>query len=302
MHIENFRLAVFRSVARHLNFSRAAEELLLTQPAVTKQIKALEEEFGLPLFDRSGGHIRLTKYGSALLPYAERLKELGDEAYSAVTMLADQHAGSLSVGASNTIGQYLLSSVIAGFVREQPQVRITARSGNADETIELLLGKHIQLALVEGRVTRNDVHHETFMRDRMVLVVPVDHPWAEKTIEVDELETCPLLMREFGSGSRRTIEHALNEAGLSSKSLTIPIELDSTEGLVSAVEAGLGVTFVSQWAVRHQLALGSLKLARVRGLKLSLLFSLVYPAGPEPGGNAGLFRRFLLEWAQTFSR
>ena len=300
--MENFRLTVFRSVARHLNFSRAAEELLLTQPAVTKQIKALEEEFGLPLFDRSGGHIRLTKYGSALLPYAERLKALGEEALSAVTILSDRHAGSLSLGASNTIGQYLLPNVIAGFLREQPHIRITARSGNADETIELLLAKHIQLALVEGRRTRKDVHYETFMRDRMVLVVPAGHSWAEQTIEIGALKESPLLMREFGSGSRRTIEHGLAEAGLSTKSLTISMELDSTEGLISAVEAGLGVTFVSQWAVRNQLALGSLKLAKVRGLKLALLLSLAYPAGPEPSGNAGLFRHFLLEWAQKASR
>ena len=300
--MENFRLTVFRSVARHLNFSRAAEELLLTQPAVTKQIKALEEEFRLPLFDRSGGHIRLTKYGSALLPYAERLKALGEEAISAVTILSDRYAGSLSLGASSTIAQYLLPNVIAGFLREQPHVRITARSGNADETIELLLAKHIQLALVEGRRTRKDVHYETFMRDRMVLVVPAGHSWAEQTIEIGALKESPMLMREFGSGSRRTIEHGLAEAGLSTKSLTISMELDSTEGLISAVESGLGVTFVSQWAVRNQLALGSLKLAKVRGLKLLLLFSLAYPAGPEPSGNAGQFRHFLLEWAQKASR
>jgi LysR family transcriptional regulator, transcriptional activator of the cysJI operon len=101
-------------------------------------------------------------------------------------------------------------------------------------------------------------------------------------------------MREFGSGSRRVVENALAEAGIKKKELNTRMELDSTEGLLSAVEAGLGVTFVSRWAVRNQLALGTLKLARVRGLKLSRMFSIAYPAGPEPAGNAGVFRKFLL--------
>lgn len=102
------------------------------------------------------------------------------------------------------------------------------------------------------------------------------------------------MMREFGSGSRRIVENALTKAGIKKKELNTRMELDSTEGLLSAVEAGLGVAFVSRWTVRNQLALGTLKLARVRGLKLSSMFSIVYPAGPEPTGNAGVFRMFLL--------
>src|ERR1700757_2904326 len=128
--MENFRLKVFRAVARQLNFSRAAEELLLTQPAVTQQIKALEEECGVPLFDRRGGHIALTAGGQALLPHAEQLKDLSDEALSAVAKTSGENAGSLAVGASHTIGQYLLPNLIAGFLRENPRVAMTAISGN----------------------------------------------------------------------------------------------------------------------------------------------------------------------------
>jgi DNA-binding transcriptional LysR family regulator len=108
------------------------------------------------------------------------------------------------------------------------------------------------------------------------------------------LKAAPLLMREFGSGSRRVVENALAKAGLKKKEINVRMELDSTEGLLSAVEAGLGVTFVSRWAVRNQLSLGTLKLARVRNLKLSRMFSLAYPAGPAPTGSAGAFRAFLL--------
>src|ERR1700739_2431780 len=128
----------------------------------------------------------------------------------------------------------------------------------------------------------------------MVLVVPANHEWADQEVDTEALKQQPLLIREFGSGSRRVVEKAVAAAGLQKKDLKIQMELDSTEGLLSAVEAGLGVTFVSRWAVRNQLSLGTLRVARVRGLKLSRQFSIAYPAGPAPTGNVGAFHRFLL--------
>lgn len=292
--IQNFRIQVFRSVARHLNFSRAAEELLLTQPAVTQQIKALEDELGVPLFDRGGGHISLTPGGTALLPYADRMKELSDEAVAAVAAAYGQQAGGLALGASQTIGQYLLANLLATFLRSHPQVTVTVRSGNSDAMLEALLARQIQLALIEGPERRKDIHIEPFMEDHMVLVVPPGHEWADHELEVSDLCRQKLLLREFGSGSRRVVEQALAAAGVKTKDLCVGLEFDSNEGLLSAVEAGLGVTFVSRWAVRNQLSLGTLKLARVRGLKLSRKLSMAYPAGPEPTGSVGAFRSVLL--------
>ena len=159
----------------------------------------------------------------------------------------------------------------------------------------------VQLALIEGPVLRNDLHIEPFMKDRMVLVVPASHEWAGQTIKLHDLTTQPVLTREVGSGSRRIVEQALAAAGLRSKDLTIRMQLDSTEGLLNAVEAGLGVTFVSRWAVRNQLALGTLRLARIEGLAVSRNFSLAYPTGPEPSGSIGAFRRFLLSQANALS-
>lgn len=291
--IENFRIRVFRAVAHHLNFSRAAEELLLTQPAVTQQVKALEDELGVPLFERGGGRIALSEGGKALLPYADKMKELSDEAAEAVAGAFGQHAGELALGASQTIGQYLLPNFIAGFRRTNPRVRVTARSGNSDQMLEALLAREIHIALIEGPERRKDIHIEPFMDDHMVLVVPAAHEWANSEVALDDLKGQPLLMREFGSGSRRVVEQALAAAGLKTRDLIVSMELDSTEGLLNAVEAGLGVTFVSRWAVRNQLSLGTLKLARVRGLKLARRFSMAYPAGPEPTGNVGAFRSFL---------
>jgi len=292
--MENFRLKVFRVVARHLNFSRAAEELLLTQPAVTQQIKALEDEYGVPLFDRSGGRIALTPAGNVLLPYAEKLKELSDEAFDAVTGMIGDSTGRLALGASQTIGQYILPNLVAAFLRENPLASVTAMSGNTDGVLEALATHRIQLALIEGPGLRKDFHVEPFMEDQMVLVVPAVHEWADAEVSVDDLRGAPLLMREFGSGSRRVVETALVKAGLKKKDILVTMELDSTEALLSAVEAGLGITFVSRWAVRNQLALGTLRLARVQGLRLSRMFSIAYPAGPKPTGITGAFRSFIL--------
>jgi DNA-binding transcriptional LysR family regulator len=299
--IENFRLIVFRVVAKHSSFSRAADELLLTQPAVTQQIKALEEQFGIPLFQRGGGRISLTPGGVALLPFAEKIRVLSEQAVAAVANAYGQKAGEISVGASRTIAQYLLPAFLAAFLGSNPQVRVTARSGNTDQMLAALVSGDVQIVLVEGPEQRTDVHIEAFMEDHMVLVVPSSHEWAGRKITLDELRSQPLLTREFGSGSRRIVEQALAAAGLKTKELSIRMELDSTEGLLNAVEAGLGVTFVSRWAVRNQLALGTLKLARVDGLKLSRRFSLAYPAGPEPSGSVGAFRKFLLDHAASVS-
>jgi DNA-binding transcriptional LysR family regulator len=292
--IENFRVRVFRTVAHHLNFSRAAEELFLTQPAVTQQVKALENEIGVPLFDRSGGRITLTAGGKVLLPFAEKMKEVADQAFSAVAATSGQLAGELAIGASQTIGQYLLPNFVARFVKAYSRIRVIARSGNTEAVLDALLAHKVHLALIEGPNQRKDLNIEPFLQDHMVLVVPTNHEWADQEVEVDALKQQSLLMREFGSGSRRVVEKAIVAAGLKQKDLKIHMELDSTEGLLSAVEAGLGVTFVSRWAVRNQLSLGRLKIAHVRGLKLSRQFSIAYPAGPEPTGNVGAFRRFLL--------
>jgi DNA-binding transcriptional LysR family regulator len=296
--MENFRLKVFRSVARHLNFTRAAEELLLTQPAVTQQIKALEDQFGLPLFDRSGGRIALTTAGATLVPYSERLKALSEEAFERVTASAGGETGTLLLGASQTIAQYLLPKFIAAFVREQPRVTVHAISGNTDEMLEALVDHRIQLALIEGPGKRRDVRIEPFMQDQMILVVPAGHEWAGQEIGVEDVTRASFLMRELGSGSRRIVEAAFAKVGLKKKDIRTAMEIDSTEGLLSAVEAGLGVTFVSRWAARNHLALGTVALARVSGLRLSRRFAVAYPSGPPPGGSAGSFHRFLVDHAE----
>src|SRR3984957_2318640 len=299
--MENFRLRVFRSVARHLNFRIAAEELLLTQSAVTQQIKALESELDVPLFDRGGGRVSLTPAGASLLPFAERLAALAEEAREAVAAAAGDHAGRLALGASQTIGQYLLPKLIAGFLQENPNVQISVMGGNTQTILEALVEHRVQLCLIEGPAMRRDVQVEPFMEDHMVCVVPSGHEWADEQIDLQQLAQASMVTRELGSGSRRIVEQALQQAGVEVKKLRIAMTFDSTEGLLSAVEAGLGIAFVSRWAVRSQLALGTLKLARVRDLNLSRMFSLATVAGPEPAGVARTFQRFVLQHAEQLA-
>jgi len=300
--IENFRLQVFRTVAQHLNFSRAAEELFLTQPAVTLQIRALEEEFGAPLFERGGGRIALSAGGKALLPYALKMKTLSDEAAAAVAKAFGQEAGDLTIGASQTIGYYVLPQLITTFRVMHPKVRIITRTGNTDQMLEALIAKQVHLALIEGPEQRRDVRIEPFMEDHLVLVVPSGHGWADQEVSLDELKREPLLLREFGSGLRRGTEQAIAHAGLRVKDLNIVMEMDSNEGILSAVEAGLGVAFVSRWTVRNQLSLGTLKVARIQGIQLSRQFSMAYQAGPMPTGVVETFRGFLLTQSKKMTR
>jgi DNA-binding transcriptional LysR family regulator len=299
--MENFRLRVFRIVARTLNFRKASEELLISQPAVTQQIKALEEEVGISLFERSKGKVTLTPSGTVLAEYAVKLKALADEAAQAIAEASGTHTDELRVGASQTIGQYLLPKLLAGFRKDFPSVSVYGMSGNTDEVLAALAGHRIDLALVEGPSPGSDVRAEPFMQDHMVLVVPHDHEWAGQEVAIGDLKSEEFIERELGSGSRRIVEDALAQAGLDPRELRTILTLDTTEGILSAVEAGLGVAFVSRWAVRNQLTLGTLKLAHVRGLQLTRMFSVVYRQGALPRGSAGAFHRFLLSNANELA-
>ena len=299
--MENFRLKVFRAVAEHRNFRMAAEQLLLTQPAVTQQIKALETELDVALFNRAGGKVTLTPAGAALLPFAERLALLAEEARNAVSAVSETGSGALAVGASQTIGQYLLPRLLASFLAEHPKIDVTVLSGNTQTVLEALAEHRIAVALIEGPALRQDVHIEPFMEDHMVCVVPAGHEWADEEISLQQLQDATFVMREVGSGSRRTIEQALEQAGLRVRDLRIRMTFDSTEALLGAVEAGLGIAFVSRWAVRSSLALGVLCIAHIRGLRLARAFSVGTSAGPLPTGPAGAFHRFVLERAEALA-
>src|ERR1039458_8588201 len=205
--LDNFRLVVFRAVAEQHSFRKAAEELYLTQPAVSLQIKALEEDIGVQLFDRTGARIALTEAGKVLLGYSRQANALFVQAEQDIAALSGEHAGQLALGASSTIAQYVLPRLLGEFSREYPRVHPTMISGNTEQIVEAVEELKIDLALIEGPARSRDVKTEPFLEDELVLIVSAAHEWAElKSIPCSEIAAAPLLMRERGSGTRRVVE------------------------------------------------------------------------------------------------
>jgi DNA-binding transcriptional LysR family regulator len=294
--LENFRLVVFRAVAEQLSFRKAAEELYLTQPAVSLQIKALEEDLGVQFFDRAGSQIQLTPAGAVLLRYARQGNALMAQAEHEVAALSGEHAGKLALGASTTIAQYVLPQLLGEFRRANPRVQLTLISGNTEHIVHAVGRQKIALGLIEGPARSRDVKTEPFMADELVLIVPGAHEWAERaSVSRAEMASIPLLMRERGSGTRREIEMALEEHGVKLGALDIVMELDSTEAIKSAVEAGLGAGFVSRSAIAKDLRMGSsFKIVEIAGLRIKRDFLVAHVAGMGLQGPAEEFRRFLL--------
>jgi DNA-binding transcriptional LysR family regulator len=297
-HLENARLTVFRAVAEHLSFRKAAEELYLTQPAISLQIKALEEDLGVQLFDRAGRRPRLTAAGTLLLNSARRSSEVLEEAGCELAALGGDYAGGLALGASTTIAQYVLPGVVGAFCRTHPRVRPTLTSGNTEHIVEAVEKGAIALGFIEGPPRSNNVRVEPFLRDELVLIAPCTHKWSRRRrpIAIEELASEPLLMRERGSGTRHILELALERAGLRLSALQIVMEIDATEALKSAVAAGFGSCFVSRASIATDLRLNhSFRMVEVENLRLQREFLLAMPPGPELRGMAREFRRFLFE-------
>ncbi len=294
--LENFRIVVFRAVAEQRSFRKAAEELYLSQPAVSLQIKALEEDLGVQLFDRTGAHVTLTKAGRVLLGYSQQSKVLRAQAEHEIATLSGEHSGHLALGASTTIAQYVLPRLLAEFRCEHPRVCPTLISGNTEQIVNALEQQKIALGFIEGPARRRDVKTEPFLEDELVLIASTAHELAERNlVSCAEVAAVPLLMREHGSGTRHVIEIAFELQGVKRSSLHVVMELDSTEAIKSAVEAGLGVGFVSRWAIAKDLRLdNSFKIVNVEGLLIKRKFLIAYASGPEPLGLAQEFRRFLI--------
>jgi DNA-binding transcriptional LysR family regulator len=297
--LENFRLKVFRTVAQHLSFRKAAEHLFLTQPAVTLQIKALEDDLGVRLFERAPNGVSLTPQGALLLGYAQKTAALVAEAEQKLASEDGKMSGEFAIGASTTIAQYVLPRLIGAFLEEHPRVQLSLQSGNTEEIVRLLLDEKVSVGLIEGPARRREVRTEPFMEDEMVLIVPAD--FAFDRLSRDQLLSASLLMREQGSGSRRVVETALEKAGFKLKSFKNVMNLDSTEAIKSTVEAGLGIGFVSRWAISKELELRLIKVAEVAGLRITRQFTLVSRTGPEPPGACGAFREFALARARILS-
>ena len=283
--IENFKLKVFRVVADSLNFRRAAEELHLTQPAITSQIKTLEESLGIALFDRLGRDISLTPAGATLLEYVRQIEAISNEAVAALAPFGGQEGVELSIGASHTIAVYLLPKVLSELLREWPKLRIHVMGGSTNEVLQALAAHKIGAGLIEAPAFRPDLKIEVFDEDELTLIVRPDHRWARKPVlKAAELVQEPILLREVGSGMRRFVEEYLERNGVLRQQLRTTVDMNSTEGIIAAVEAGLGVGFVPCLALEKALKIGSVKGVPLDNGPIRRELSIVLLNGPEPKG------------------
>ena len=253
------RLQVFHTVAGVLNFTRAAEILHMTQPAVTHQIRQLEADFNTRLFDRVNNKISLTPAGIQVLDYASRILSLYDDMHESVKELTGDRSGLLTLGASTTIAEYMLPDLLGGFRREFPDVQVRLRVANTDAIVALVADSSIDLGIVEGEVQKQHLLVEDCQQDELVVIVPNDHPLATKAdIKPADLTGYPFVQREDGSGTRSVIAAYLLQHGLHEDQLQHPFELGSTEAIKGAVQAGMGISIVSVATVKKELELGLL--------------------------------------------
>jgi DNA-binding transcriptional LysR family regulator len=302
--MENFKLKVFRVVANTLNFRRAADELHLTQPAVTSQVKTLEESLGIALFDRIGRDINLTPAGTILLQYVRQIEAVTNEAVAALAMFGGQEGIELSIGASHTIAVYLLPKLLSELISDWPKLRIHVMGGSTNEVLQALTTHQIGIGLIEAPAFRPDLKIEVFGEDELTLIVRPDHRWAKKRLlRAAELVQSPILLREAGSGMRHFVEEYLERNSVLRQQLHTAIDINSTEGIISAVEAGLGAGFVPCMALEKALRIGSVKAIELENGPIKRRLSIVLLNGPDPKGPVGQLLELLREGAaqrQTF--
>ncbi|MFN3396437.1 MAG: selenium metabolism-associated LysR family transcriptional regulator [Thermodesulfovibrionales bacterium] len=278
MILEDHKLKVFCAVAETKSFSKASEIIHLTQPAVSLQIQAIEELYETKLFDRSSTTITLTPAGEILYRYAKEILSLYASAAKDIGELTGLVKGSISLGASTTIGNHVLPTVLAEFRKNYPKIRVRLFVGNTRRIIELLNATTIDLGIVEGDVTRQKLKVEKLLQDELVVIVSPQHPWAKKKeISIFEVTKEPFIMREEGSGTRQIIEKYLGKHGLGINDLKVVMMLGSTEGIKEAVESGIGISIISRWAARKENRYGALKLLSIKEERLYRDFSLISP-------------------------
>ena len=230
--ITDFRLKVFETVARRLNFTRAAEELFITQPAVTRHIKELERLLDARLFKREGRGIALTAEGVRLLVHSRRiLKEYETLAEDMSSGRNTPVSGELSLGASSTMSQYVLPPLLALFNRHYPEIRIRLKSGNTEEIEQAVQDEAVQLGIVEGTARRTDLHYLPFMEDEIILAGGSHAAAPREGLSLPQLSHVPLIMREPGSGTRRVVEEVLKKHGIAASGLHVLMTLGNTESI-----------------------------------------------------------------------
>lgn len=273
-----FRIKVFLTAAQTLNFSRTAEQLYISQPAVSKHIGELELHFATRLFVRRGSHLELTEAGRLLEAWGERMIALERQLEHQMSLLGSSEQGELRIGASTTIAQYLLPSIVARFTQCYPQVRITMLSNNSEQIEKQLFAREIDLGFVENMSRRAGLHYTHFADDRLVVIAGAGNKIRGR-IRIEELLKYPFVLRERGSGTLEIIARRLALANCSLSMLDVRAWLGSSEAIKNYVESSDALAIISVAAVEKELAAGRLRCVEVESLSFDRTFSFVEHQG-----------------------
>ncbi len=288
----DFRLQVFHTVARRLNFTKAAEELFITQPAVTKHIQEIENNFKVKLFDRNGTRIKLTPAGNTLLQFTEELFAVYRNLEFEMNAYTQTHKGKLTIGASTTVAQYVLPPVLAGFHKKFKDIKINLVINNTDQIEQALQNKEIDLGIIEGQSKKTVIKYTEFLKDEIVLVCSTNNPLAKKqTILPEELKKVPLLLREPGSGTLEVIAHSLKPLGIKISQLQNEMQLGSTESMKLYLLHSNCMAFLSIHAILKELQQKECCIIDVKGLNIERYFYFIQLQG-QPAALPELFMKF----------
>ena len=292
--LTDFRLKVFKTVADRLSFTKAAAELLISQPAVTKQINELERLLGKPLFLRHGNRISLTDDGVRLLEYANRILALYGELRDAFVEEQGAFSGEIRLGASTTLSQYVLPGLLAKFRKLYPDVRVTLFNGNTEQIERQIADGKLDFGMIEGTASNPALHYELFMDDELVLVTSASNTsFTREEITAADLPALPLVIRENGSGTLDVLSRELSRHGLSLRQLHIEMQLGSTESIKHDLFYSDTFAFVSVQAVLDELAANRLRVVEVGDMELVRRFSFVTAHG-QRSRLTDLFKQFCL--------
>ncbi|WP_316632716.1 LysR family transcriptional regulator [uncultured Flavobacterium sp.] len=272
----DFRLKVFYTVALRLNFTKAATELYISQPAVSKHIQELEETYKTKLFERNGSKIALTPAGEILLKHTKNIFEIYREIDFDMSSFINERQGLLRLGASTTIAQYLISPVLARFHQKQKDIKVNLLNGNTEQIENALINKEIEIGIVEGQSKNQSIKYIPFLKDELVLVCNTKNPLAKKNeISLEDLKTMKFITRERGSGTLEVIEFALKQIGFKITDLQIEMQLGSTESIKSYLLNSDCFAFMSIHAVDKELKNNELMVLDVENLSIERYFYII---------------------------
>lgn len=285
----DFRLKVFYTVALRLNFTKAATELYISQPAVSKHIQELEETYKTKLFERNGSKIALTPAGEILLKHTKNIFEIYREIDFDMSSFSKERQGLLRLGASTTISQYIISPVLARFHQKQKDIKVNLLNGNTEQIENALINKEIEIGIVEGQSKNQSIKYIPFLKDELVLVCNTKNPFVKQNeISLDDLKTMKFVTRERGSGTLEVIEYALKQVDFKITDLQIEMQLGSTESIKSYLLNSDCFAFMSIHAVDKELKNNELIVLDVEKLSIERYFYIITLLG-KPDSLSELF-------------